>query len=164
MFLIISCCGLNIFFQASTSLGFYPKDNRTLRAPSLTWLRGNTRTGNLTGSRFASPCDDGSPRREIELGAQQYPRKWTSERIKSPCWLSHGRRNFIMEPANFGGSCAKFAARKRKPGQGDDSSRRNCLTRLKCRRRMGSWKFLSSESRKFSCESKFESFYRNVFY
>lgn len=101
MFLITSSYGLNIFFfKLSTLFRFYLEDNRTSRAPSLTWLRGNTRTGNLTGSRFASPCDDGSSRREIELGAQQYPRKWTSERIKSPCWLSHGRRNFIMEPAN----------------------------------------------------------------
>lgn len=72
-----------------------------------------TGSENLTGSHFVSPCDGGSPRREIELGAQQCPRKWTSERIKSPRRLSHGeRQNSIIELANSARirSRAKFAA------------------------------------------------------
>lgn len=62
----------------------------------------NMETENLTRSRFVSPCDDGSPRREIELGAQQCPRKWTSERIKSPRRLSHGQTELYNWTCKFG--------------------------------------------------------------
>lgn len=115
-----------IIFQLLTIQEFWEelslrKREKHHRVPSLTRLEiTRTETGNLTGSRFVSPRNDGggggdSPRREIELGAQQCPRKWTSHWIKSPRRLSHSasRQNFIIEPANSAGihSRAKAAAR-----------------------------------------------------
>lgn len=78
---------------------------------------------NLTGSRFVSPCDGGSPRREIELGAQQCPRKWkrASELSRHAGCHTAGGQNFIIEPANSAGihSRAKSAARNAGAKGGD---------------------------------------------
>lgn len=91
-------------------------------------------TRNLTGSCFVSLYDGSSPRREIEPGAQQCPRKWTSERIKSPARAVTRRvdgRNFIMDPADSAGICTKFADRNVNAKQAGDNFRKLRLIRLK---------------------------------